>query len=91
MRFTWNELKRRRNLRNHGLDFKLVEQIFDGYTKTKEDRRFEYTEQRFRTIGLLCSEPVVVIYTETEGEVHVISLRKATRREATELFDNSRR
>ena len=51
MRFTWDEVKRRRNLKEHGLDFLDAKQVFDGATFTYEDDRFRYDEQRFVTLG----------------------------------------
>lgn len=53
MRFLWNEPKRRRNLKDHGLDFVDVPRVFDGLTFTFEDDRFSYREQRFVTLGFL--------------------------------------
>ena len=50
---TWDEPKRRLNLRKHGLDFIDAEEVFDGVTYTYEDDRFSYGEQRFVTLGLL--------------------------------------
>jgi len=87
MKFTWHEPKRARNLREHGLDFADAEPIFDGLTFTFEDARFEYGERRFLTLGLLAGVPVSIAHTETEHEIHLISFRKATKREAQRYFD----
>ncbi|WP_374581770.1 BrnT family toxin [Pseudoduganella sp.] len=86
MKFTWNEQKRVNNMRKHGFDFGRVEEVFKGNEDTTEDRRFSYPERRFRTVGLLHGEVVVVIHTGDEEHIHVISLRKATRREASEFL-----
>lgn len=86
MKFTWHEPKRAGNLRDHGLDFVDAESVFEGLTLTFEDDRFEYGERRFITLGLLAGVPVSIAHTETEHEVHVISFRKATRREAQQYF-----
>jgi uncharacterized protein len=86
MRFTWDEVKRRRNRRAHGFDFKDAQQVFSGPTHTFEDERFRYYEQRFVTLGLLAGVPVAIVHTETEYVIHVISFRKATRGEAAILF-----
>ncbi|HZP66754.1 MAG TPA: BrnT family toxin [Rudaea sp.] len=53
MLFSWNEEKRRRNLRTHGLDFADAAAAFEGVTFTFEDDRFAYGERRFVTLGLL--------------------------------------
>ena len=46
MRYTWTEAKRRRNLKDHGLDFIDAPAVFAGLTFTFEDDRFAYGEQR---------------------------------------------
>lgn len=85
MQFTWHEAKRRRNIKDHGLDFVDAARVFQGPTFTYEDDRFSYGEQRFVTLGLLADVAVSVVHTETEHEIHVISFRKATKRE-TAIF-----
>jgi uncharacterized DUF497 family protein len=88
MRFTWDEVKRKRNLKDHGLDFVDAKRVFEGATFTYEDDRLRYDEQRFVTLGLLQGIPVSIVHTETEDRIHVISFRKATKRETTILFEN---
>jgi uncharacterized DUF497 family protein len=88
MRFAWDEAKRRRNVKEHGLDFVDAEQVFDDLTFTYEDDRFRYEEQRFVTLGLLKGIPVSIAHTESKGRIHVISFRKATKHETTILFEN---
>ena len=88
MRFTWSQSKRRRNLKDHALDFVDACRVFEGPTYTFEDDRFTYGEQRFVTLGLLQGVFVSIVHTETEDEIHVISFRKATKREAEILFRN---
>jgi len=86
MRFTWDERKRKSNLRDHGFDFRDAPKIFEGPTVTFEDDRFDYSEQRFVTLGFLGGVAVSVVHTETSHVIHVISLRRATRREEAILF-----
>ena len=88
MRFTWDEVKRRRNLKDHGLDFVDAKRVFEGLTFTYEDDRFRYDELRFVTLGLFKGLPVSIVHTESEDRIHVISFRKATKRETTILFEN---
>ena len=76
MRFTWDEVKRKRNLKDHGLDLVDAPRVFDGTTFTYEDDRFRYDEQRFVTLGLLQGIPVSIVHTETKDRIHVISFRK---------------
>ena len=88
MRFTWDEVKRRRNLKDHGLDFVDAKRVFEGLTFTYEDDRFRYDEQRFVTLGLFKGLPVSIVHTESEDRIHIISFRKATKRETAILFEN---
>ncbi len=88
MRFTWDEVKRKRSLKDHGLDFVDAPRVFHGATFTYEDDRLRYDEQRFVTLGLLRGIPVSIVHTETKDRIHVISFRKATKRETAILFQN---
>ena len=55
---------------------------------TYEDDRFRYEEQRFVTLGLFEGIPVSIVHTETKDRIHIISFRKATKRETAILFEN---
>jgi uncharacterized DUF497 family protein len=79
---SWDEAKRQRNIKSHGLDFIGAEAIWDNFTVTREDVRQDYGEHRWVTFGLLDGEVVVLIHTERDGEMHIISLRKAEKYEA---------
>ena len=88
MRFSWDEKKRRSNLKDHGLDFVDTPRVFEGPTFTFEDDRFAYGEQRFVTLGFLADIAVSLVHTETPSRIHVISFRKATRHEEILLLQN---
>ena len=81
MVITWDEPKRTRNIRNHGLDFLGCEAVFDAPVMALEDDRLEYGEQRINLIGLFGGRIVFMTYTERGEDLHVISLRKATSHE----------
>lgn len=85
---TWDEPKRRANLRKHGFDFVDAEEVFGGITYTYEDDRLAYGEQRFMTLGLLREIVVSIVHTEEGNHIHVISMRKATKREREIYFDS---
>jgi hypothetical protein len=87
MRFSWAERKRAINLSKHRLDFTDAPRVFEGPTFTYEDGRFDYGEIRYVTLGLLAGVPVSVAHTESENEIHIISFRKATKREAQHYFE----
>ena len=79
---TWDESKRKLNLKNHGLDFLGCDAIWDHFTVTREDRRQDYGEERLVCFALLEGDVVVMVYTERPRGSHVISLRKAEKHEA---------
>ncbi|MDO9371292.1 MAG: BrnT family toxin [Gammaproteobacteria bacterium] len=84
---TWDEPKRRKNIKAHRLDFVGCEAIWDNFTITREDVRHAYGEKRLVTFGLLDSAVVVLVYTERRTGPHIISLRKAERHEARYYFE----
>jgi uncharacterized DUF497 family protein len=84
--FSWDEAKRRGNLKKHGIDFVDVETIFRGVTLTAEDIREAYGERRFLTLGLLEDQVVSVAHTESGDNIRIISIRKATKHEARYYF-----
>jgi uncharacterized protein len=84
--FTWDEAKRRANLRKHGIDFVDAPKIFQGLTFTAEDDREAYGERRFLTLGLLEDQVVSVAHTERRDGIRIISIRKATKYEARFYF-----
>lgn len=75
---TWDEPKRRENLRKHGLDFAGCEAVLDHPVTTQNDDREAYHEQRINLIGWLHGRFVHMTYTERGENLHVISLREAT-------------
>lgn len=79
---TWDDTKRRANMAKHGLDFVGAEAVFDGPVMTEEDARLAYGEPRTNLIGLLHGSVVFMTYTERGDDLHIISLRPATRHEA---------
>ena len=82
----WDERKRRTNLKRHGFDFVDTEEVFTGVTFTYEDDRFPYGEQRLVTLGLLRGVVVSIVHTEQDDHIHIISMRKATKREREIYF-----
>lgn len=88
MRFEWDEDKRTTNLRKHGIDFAAIEneRVFEGGTAAFLDERYDYGERRFYTLGLLKSEVVAIIHTETDEGVRLISVRRASKYEEEVYF-----
>lgn len=74
------------NLRKHGIDFLDIPTVFEGSIVTVEDDRFNYGEERFVTFGLLQGRVVVIVHTESEDLIRIISARKATKNEQKTYF-----
>lgn len=53
MEFEWDEAKRRANYRNHGLDFRDAEKVFQGITLAAEDDQQDYGEKHLISLGRL--------------------------------------
>ena len=87
MRFEWDENKRLSNIRKHGIDFADVPSIFELDTVTVLDDRFEYGEVRYQTLGLLKARVILVVHTESETVIRIISARKANKYEEETYFN----
>ena len=86
MHFEWDENKRVVNIQKHGVDFADVPSIFEHEIVTVIDDRFEYGETRYQTLGLLKSRVIMIVHTESETVIRIISARKANKREEKSYF-----
>ncbi len=86
MKFEWDERKRQINIKKHGVDFVDADEFFNGYTVTMEDNRFQYSEQRFITLGIIQGRVAVIAHTERKDRIRIISMRKATKYEQKIYF-----
>ena len=77
----WDDAKRRANLARHGVDFVVVEHFDWERAMIEPDLRYDYGEPRMAATGIIGGRLHVMIYTERDGEMRLISLRKANRRE----------
>ncbi|MHA6641695.1 BrnT family toxin [Mesorhizobium sp. A623] len=82
MQFEWDENKARSNKTRHGVGFELVLLFeFDNAIVIIDDD-FDYGEERLKAIGVIHGDIYVLVYTEAEDIVRVISLRRANKTEA---------
>ena len=81
MKITYDPGKRERTLVQRQLDFDRFCEILSGRYFTLRDERAPYGEDRFITVGLLDGRMVVTVWTERDGAIRVISMRKANERE----------
>jgi uncharacterized protein len=79
--FSFDPAKNARNIVAHGISLELASEFDWAGAFNVEDVRLDYGEQRFQSFGLIGSRVYVLIHTPREGRVHVISLRKANKRE----------
>lgn len=91
MRFSWNEAKSSRNLRERGFDFEFATLIFEHQTLERQDTRRDYGEHRVVAIGVADGITLTVVYTDrTEaGEVirRIISARVSNHHERQAYFE----
>jgi uncharacterized protein len=89
IRFEWDPVKARTNLRKHDVSFEDAMHVFeDPYALFEQDRADEAGELRWQALGLAGEAAVVLVAhtvrEEGEGEVvRLISARRATRKERT--------
>lgn len=82
MKYDWDENKNLANLLKHGIDFTDVYRVFDGPMIVRVDDREDYGEIRWRGIGYLVNNVIIVVYVEIdEDTIRVISARKALKHE----------
>ena len=86
MKIEWDEKKRKLNIKKHGFDFADAVKIFEGATFTIRDDRFDYSENRYITLGMLEGIIIVIAHSEEDELIRVISMRKATKNEQKIYF-----
>ncbi len=83
---TWDELKRKRNLKNHGIDLAEVACVFDAPMVTVEDKREHYGEQRLQSLGWFHERVVFLVWTERNDGARLISCRYGDKHETRAYF-----
>jgi uncharacterized protein len=76
MKIEFDPAKRALTLKNRGLDFLDARRLFEGRSLTIVDDRFDYGEERFVTYGFLDHVAVALVWTDRDGTIRVISMRK---------------
>ncbi|MGE0086796.1 MAG: BrnT family toxin [Desulfococcaceae bacterium] len=77
MQFEWDEEKRKANIRKHGFDFRDACNLFSSPMMVAPDDRYDYGEDRWIGIGMLEGRTVVVVFTERNDTVRIVSMMKA--------------
>lgn len=87
MFFDWDAQKSKSNFIKHGIDFGDVVQVFNRPHLTKEDKRQDYGERRWITLGKLNDTAVVVVFTVRKNVIRIISARKANKNERSVYYE----
>ena len=88
MEFEWDEAKNQANVRKHGVTFETASRIFETPVLTLRDRRKDYGEARYVSIGQLRGGALVVVaHTDRAGRTRLISARPASRRERQVYYE----
>ena len=88
--FEWDDAKEKINISKHGIDFSTAALVFgDDCRIEKYDEMHSDDEDRYITIGEIQGTTVIVmvVYTEREGAMRIISARRATKREEEAYFN----
>ena len=83
IRFTYDPAKSERNIAERGLAFDLAEEFDWSTALLAEDTRHGHLERRYQALGLIDGHLHMLVFTPRDGVVHVISLRRANKRERT--------
>lgn len=81
VRFSYDPGKSARNLAERGISFESAQEFDWSTARVLQDLRFDYGEPRYQAIGFIHTRLHVLIFTPRDNTVHVISLRKANKRE----------
>jgi uncharacterized DUF497 family protein len=86
--FEWDLIKAEANYRKHGVDFPTATTAFhDPFGIEKFDPRSDdYGEDRFTLTGMSGGSLLVVVFTERDEAIRIISARQATRREHDDYY-----
>ena len=81
--FEWDPQKAKTNFEKHGITFDEASTVFkDNLSLTIEDPLHSYDEERLVLIGMSYKNRLlVVVHTEREESIRIISARKAVKRE----------
>lgn len=78
---SFDPVKNERNIASRGISFEVAEQFEWDSAMIAEDHRKAYGERRCQALGFIAERLHVMVFTPRAGKIHVISLRKANRRE----------
>lgn len=81
MRLTFDPAKNARNIAERGLSFERVAELDWETAVSQEDTRKDYGEERIQVLAFLGRRLHAAVVTVRGDALHVISFRKANRKE----------
>jgi uncharacterized DUF497 family protein len=78
---SFDAAKNARNIATRGISFEQAADFEWDTALIVADTRKDYDESRFQALGLIAERLHVMVFTPRSGKTHVISLRKANKRE----------
>lgn len=86
--FEWDLEKAESNYRKHGISFETASHVFDDpfAIEVIDPLSDEYGEERVLITGRAQSLILVVVYTERDEHIRIISARRATKAEYDEYY-----
>ena len=81
MRLTFDPAKNARNIAERGLSFERVAELDWETAVSQEDTRKDYGETRIQVLAFLGNRLHAAVVTVRSDALHVISFRKANRKE----------
>ena len=82
----WDESKREKNFKDHGIDLAGLDCVFGASMVTVEDGRETYGEQRLQSLGWFRGPVVFLVWTERDEGPRVISCRYGDKNETRAYF-----
>jgi uncharacterized DUF497 family protein len=76
MEIEFDPAKRSLTLEDRGLDFLDAPRLFAGRSLTVVDDRIDYGEERFVSYGFIDAAAVALVWTDRNGVMRIISMRK---------------
>jgi uncharacterized DUF497 family protein len=87
---SFDPAKNARNIETHGISLERAAEFDWTGALNWQDVRRDYGELRFLALGRIGARVHVLVYTRRETRMHVISLRKANRREVRRYEDEAK-
>ena len=90
--FEWDDKKAAQNIKKHGISFEEATTVFgDPFSITIYDPLHSKEEDRFVILGMSNKNRIlVVVHTERNDRIRIISARKATKKERKQYESNEK-